>query len=205
MGNVQSTIKPQIPFWGQLLKLTAIILATCYATSVALADSPTALTNTWTEICSSCGKTSTDCAHSFDDLDYTVLSILLRTMPDGRVYLLARAPHGPTPSCDSRYSTNSLPYLKKKMPNLKDETYASFLDRNTCIAVHNIKQFKDAKGRLVQVVDKRKKEQSPSQFSRAGFSKDGSQVLIFNRQVFLLYQKAGGELTETGRCVMWVS
>jgi hypothetical protein len=91
------------------------------------------------------------------------------------------------------------------MPNLKDETYASFLDRNKCIAVHNIKQFKDANGRLVQVVDKMKKEQSPSQFSRAGFSKDGSQVLIFNRQVFLLYQKVGGELTETGRCVMWVS
>ncbi len=170
-----------------------------------LADPTSQRTKERDETRSSGGKTTFHYAYSFDAEDYAVLSILLETKPDGEAQVLARAPHGPTPSCDSRYTTNSLAYLKQKMPTLKDETYSSFLERNNRIAVHRIKQFKDGRGRFVQVVEKEKNRHSASQYSRAGFSKDKKQVLVFNGQLFLLYHREGDTLKEVGRCVMWIS
>lgn len=164
-----------------------------------------AATNLWEETCTSCGKTTTRYAHSFDEQDYEVFSRLLRTLPGRDIDLLARAPHGPTPACDSQYETNSLSFLQKKMPKLKPETYQSFITRNDRIAAHCIKKFKNADGGTVRIIQSRKKTRSAARYARIGTDKDKTQILVFNGQVFFLYKKEGDFLVEIGRCVMWIS
>ena len=95
--------------------------------------------------------------------------------------------------------------MKKKMPQLQDETYASFLERNNHIAVHKVKRFADVDGNPVRVSNKKEGGHSLGRYSRAGFNRDKTQVLLFNGQVFYLYEKKGNQMRETGRCVMWIS
>jgi hypothetical protein len=170
-------------------------------------NEPTAATDTneWTEKCKSCGKTTYHYAYCFDADDYAILSILLRGRVDSKAYLPARAPHGPDPGCSSRYTTNSLPYLKQKMPQLQDETYASFLERNKRIAVHRVKTFKNADGVPIRVLDQKQDDHSMERHSRAGFNRDKTQVLIFTGELFYLYEKKGNDMTEVARCLMWIS
>ena len=163
------------------------------------------VTNEWTETCSSNGKTTFHYAYTFDADDYAILAVLLKGRTDGVTYLPARAPHGPTPACDSHYSTNDLPFLKKKMPQLQDETYSSFLERNRRIAVHEVKTFKDVDGVPIRILDKKPDGHSLGRRSRAGFNRDKTQVLIFTGQLFFLYEKKGNEMKEIGRCAMWIS
>lgn len=163
-----------------------------------------AVSTEWTEKCPSCGKTSFHYAYTFDADDYAVLSLLLKGRTNNSARLSARAPHGPDPACDSRYSTNDLPYLKGKMPQLQDETYVSFLERNRRIAVHRVKAFMDIEGRPIRVSDQNQNDHSLWQRSRAGFNRDKTQVLLFTGQIFFLYEKKGNELKEIGRCAMWI-
>jgi len=151
----------------------------------------------WTEECI-CGNTTFHYAYSFDDDDYAILSILLK---DGAL-LHERAPHGPTPACNSRFNIDTLSYLKRHIPALLDDTYASFLKRNDRIAVHNIREFINVKGVSIHIVNN---VTSAIMYSRIGFSKDKSQILINNGRVFLLYKKHNDNLIEIGRCLMWIS
>lgn len=160
--------------------------------------------NTWTEKCPSCGNTTFHYAYIFDADDYAVLSVILKARAHNGAYLQARAPHGPTPACDSRYSTNDLPYLTKKMPQLHDETYTSFLERNNRIAVHRIKTFTCADGSAIRVSEGKEDGNSLGRFSRVGFNHDKTQVLLFTGQIFFLYEKNDRELKEIGRCAMWI-
>ena len=162
-------------------------------------------TNEWTEVCPSCGQTTFHYAFSFDTDDYAVISFLMKNKPIQENYLLAYAPHGPTPSCDSHFTTNDYPFLKQKIPSLLEETYTSFLHRNQHIAVHHVKEFKDANGRPVRVTQKATTAQSASQFSRIGFSNDRTQILIFNGEIYLLYRKNDNGLELIGKYVRWIS
>ena len=159
----------------------------------------------WTEICSSCGTTTFHYAYSFDTDDYAAIAFLMKDKPIQENYLLANAPHGPTPSCDSHFTTNDYPFIKKKIPSLLEETFTSFLHRNQNIAVHRVKEFKDANGRLIRVIQKATAEQSASQFSRIGFNADRTQILIFNSQVYLLYRKIDTGFELIGKYVRWIS
>lgn len=158
----------------------------------------------WTEKCPSCGKSTFLYAYTFDADDYAVLSVILKVRAHNGAYLQARAPHGPTPACDSRFSTNDLPYLSKKIPQLQYETYASFLERNNRIAVHRIKTLTCADGSTVRISEGKEDGNSLGRFSRAGFNYDKTQVLLFTGQIFFLYEKNGNELKEIGRCAMWI-
>ena len=168
--------------------------------AVAKAD-----TNEWTEVCSSCGKTTFHYAYSFDTNDYAVISFLMKDKIIQENYILAHAPHGPTPSCDSHFTTNEYPFLKQKIPSLMEDTFTSFLYRNQQIAVHRVKQFKDANGRIIRVTQKRTSEKSPSCYSRIGFSNDRTQILIFNGQLYLLYRKNDNGLELIGKYARWIS
>jgi len=68
-----------------------------------------------------------------------------------------------------------------------------------------VKTFKDADGQLIRVSDKKQDEDSLTQYSRAGFNREKTQVLIFNGQAFLLYEKTKGAMNEIARCEMWIS
>ena len=144
-------------------------------------------------------------AYSFDTNDYAVISVLMKDKPNQECYILTNAPHGPTPSCDSHFTTNDYPFLKQNIPPLLEETFTSFLDRNQHIAVHRVKEFKDANGRLIRVTPKRIGAESPSCYSRIGFSSDRTQILIFNGQLYLLYLKNDNGLELIGKYVRWIS
>ena len=80
------------------MKLHLFVMAIFAFAAVAKAD-----TNEWTEVCSSCGKTTFHYAYSFDTNDYEVISFLMKDKIIQENYILAHAPHGPTPSCDSHF------------------------------------------------------------------------------------------------------
>ena len=96
-------------------------------------------------------------------------------------------------------------HKKQEMPQLQDETYASFLERNKRIAVHRVKTFKNADGVTIRVSEQKQDGHSMRRYSRAGFNRDKTQVLIFTGQLFFLYEKKGNDMTEVARCVMWIS
>ncbi len=91
------------------------------------------------------------------------------------------------------------------MPQLQDETYVSFLERNKRIAVHRVKVFMDIEGRPIRISDKNQESHSLLQRSRVGINRDKTQVLLFTGQIFFLYEKNGNVLKEIGRCAMWIS
>jgi len=159
----------------------------------------------WEEVCPSCHNVQ-EYGYTFDTNDYAFLAYLASSNSGGEKSVLRKAPHGPYPSCESRYRKDAhYSALKEEMPDLRRDTFESFLLRNDVVAVHKVDQLVTSSWDLVTIVESESGDRFAWRLSRVGFSADGSQALIYTGQVFLLFAKEEGGWRQTGRCLMWIS
>jgi hypothetical protein len=144
------------------------------------------------DVCSGCGGTNV-IGVAFDAQDYDLLSAVLDAEKQSPVFLHWTAPKGPGAGHMGNWAGVAFSSLTDKMPHLRQETYDSFIKRNETMAVHFRAQFQTRGGQVVRIAGEGSRDVQPLYYyTRAGFSEDGTQALIYCG-TYTLWEKRGDE------------
>lgn len=143
----------------------------------------------FSESCRSCGQVHRY-AYSYSGEDYDFFS---EAYPKVEAFYW-KAPHGPTPACSSRFEDLSYSVLKEELPDLKRETFQSFLRRNEVIAVH-----------LPEKCPVAVSENDGFSVSRPGFDSGKTQALACDGRFWVLFELRNGKWKEIDGFMQWIS
>ncbi|SHI50566.1 hypothetical protein SAMN02745181_0275 [Rubritalea squalenifaciens DSM 18772] len=179
------------------LSILALVLASC-ASPEGLQTEIEKPVAVMSERCKSCG-TEHHYASSFDAQDYALIAGFCDAFKLKReVYWKA-----PRHSCSSKLATE-FPWetLRDKMPDLKRETYQSFLQRNEPVPMHRGSENMAAQHGITI----KRSGSGLQHFSRGGFSKDGKQALIdAGDGIIYLFEYLGQTWQQVDKVVIWIS
>lgn len=159
----------------------------------------------WEEVCEGCGSARLY-GYTFDSSDYEVIAAFADSFRQPiRLHWLA--PSSPSLSCSKTYSEYvSFARLQKELPALRYDTFQDFLTRNDPVPAHRISEWTSNSGVSLRIEASKMCPPGVQRFSRAGFSTDRSQALIYHGGGLIhLFTLRGDSWIHAGYVVLWMS
>lgn len=206
MASSWTSVSSQFPKTGMESpnRYALLLLTTGFLTSCQTADVRPSI-DKWTE---TLGGSRFTYGYTFDDRDYELISDLAESFHT-RPRVFWQAPPGPDGSSSVTYLRDQdFDFLHKEMPSLRRDTFDSFVHRNSPIPAHRLLRWQSQQGKTVTVDIRASDPVKVMHLSRAGFSRDGNQALIYQgggAGGIYLFERRGDTWYFSKMTVLWLS